>query len=96
MKIHHIEWLLNRYPYRVIVSLIIDCALLPSISPTDKTIVQVMQDNYNGGPDFTFECVGNIHLMRAALESAHKGKHAWLVCIFNYKLPKLLNIHSMN
>lgn len=39
----------------------------------DKTIVQVMQDNYNGGPDFTFECVGNIHLMRAALESAHKG-----------------------
>lgn len=48
------------------------------INPTaepykDKSIVQVLQENYNGGPDFTFECVGNVHLMRAALESAHKG-----------------------
>lgn len=27
----------------------------------------------DGGLDYTFECVGNIHTMRAALESCHKG-----------------------
>jgi S-(hydroxymethyl)glutathione dehydrogenase/alcohol dehydrogenase len=26
-----------------------------------------------GGADYTFECVGNIHLMRMALESCHRG-----------------------
>jgi S-(hydroxymethyl)glutathione dehydrogenase/alcohol dehydrogenase len=26
-----------------------------------------------GGADYTFECVGNVNLMRAALESAHRG-----------------------
>jgi S-(hydroxymethyl)glutathione dehydrogenase/alcohol dehydrogenase len=26
-----------------------------------------------GGADYTFECVGNVHLMRAALESCHRG-----------------------
>lgn len=26
-----------------------------------------------GGGDYTFECVGNVHLMRQALETAHKG-----------------------
>jgi S-(hydroxymethyl)glutathione dehydrogenase/alcohol dehydrogenase len=26
-----------------------------------------------GGADYTFECVGNITLMRAALESCHRG-----------------------
>ncbi|MCX5614202.1 S-(hydroxymethyl)glutathione dehydrogenase/class III alcohol dehydrogenase [Bombella saccharophila] len=27
----------------------------------------------NGGADYTFECVGNVSLMRQALESAHRG-----------------------
>jgi hypothetical protein len=26
-----------------------------------------------GGSDYTFECVGNVKLMRAALESCHRG-----------------------
>jgi S-(hydroxymethyl)glutathione dehydrogenase / alcohol dehydrogenase len=26
-----------------------------------------------GGADYTFECVGNVHLMRAALECCHRG-----------------------
>lgn len=39
----------------------------------DKTIQQVLFDLTDGGPDYTFECIGNIHTMRAALESAHKG-----------------------
>jgi S-(hydroxymethyl)glutathione dehydrogenase/alcohol dehydrogenase len=31
----------------------------------------------NGGADYSFECVGNVHLMRQALECCHKG---WGVC----------------
>ena len=26
-----------------------------------------------GGADYTFECIGNVNLMRAALESCHRG-----------------------
>ena len=32
-----------------------------------------LQEEFNGGPDYTFECVGNVHVMRQALESCHKG-----------------------
>jgi len=39
----------------------------------DKPIQQVLVDMTDGGLDYTFECVGNIHTMRAALESCHKG-----------------------
>jgi len=39
----------------------------------DKPIQQVLADMTDGGLDYTFECVGNIHTMRAALESCHKG-----------------------
>lgn len=38
-----------------------------------KSIVAYLQEHYDGGPDFTFECVGNVHVMRQALESCHKG-----------------------
>ncbi|CAI5450923.1 unnamed protein product [Caenorhabditis angaria] len=30
-------------------------------------------ENFNGGFDYTFECIGNVHTMRQALEAAHKG-----------------------
>ena len=39
----------------------------------DKPTQQVLVDLTDGGLDFTFECIGNIHTMRAALESCHKG-----------------------
>ena len=39
----------------------------------DKTIQQVLVDMTDGGLDYTFECIGNVHTMRAALESCHKG-----------------------
>eukprot|EP00123_Amoebidium_parasiticum_P001518 comp12630_c0_seq1/m.7675 comp12630_c0_seq1/g.7675 ORF comp12630_c0_seq1/g.7675 comp12630_c0_seq1/m.7675 type:complete len:381 (-) comp12630_c0_seq1:408-1550(-) len=39
----------------------------------DKPIQQVLVDLTDGGLDYTFECVGNVHLMRAALECCHKG-----------------------
>jgi len=39
----------------------------------DKPIQQVLCEMTDGGLDYTFECVGNIHTMTAALESCHKG-----------------------
>ncbi|KAJ2797108.1 hypothetical protein H4S07_006029, partial [Coemansia furcata] len=40
----------------------------------DKTIQQVIVDNYDGGVDYSFECSGgNVEVMRAALECCHKG-----------------------
>ncbi|KAG1653404.1 Alcohol dehydrogenase class-3 [Nymphon striatum] len=39
----------------------------------DKSIQEVLSEITNGGPDYTFECIGNVGTMRAALESCHKG-----------------------
>uniref|UniRef100_A0A914WET5 S-(hydroxymethyl)glutathione dehydrogenase n=1 Tax=Plectus sambesii TaxID=2011161 RepID=A0A914WET5_9BILA len=36
-------------------------------------IQQVLVDMLDGGFDYTFECIGNVNTMRAALESSHKG-----------------------
>lgn len=39
----------------------------------DTPIQQVLVDMTDGGLDYTFECIGNVATMRAALESCHKG-----------------------
>jgi S-(hydroxymethyl)glutathione dehydrogenase/alcohol dehydrogenase len=39
----------------------------------DKPIQQVIVDMTNGGVDYSFECIGNVHVMRSALECCHKG-----------------------
>lgn len=39
----------------------------------DRPIQQVLVDMMDGGFDYTFECIGHVGLMRAALESCHKG-----------------------
>ena len=39
----------------------------------DKPIEQVIVEMTDGGVDYSFECVGNVKLMRAALECCHKG-----------------------
>ena len=39
----------------------------------DAPIQQVIVELTDGGADYTFECVGNVNLMRAALEACHKG-----------------------
>ncbi|MBT6209762.1 MAG: S-(hydroxymethyl)glutathione dehydrogenase/class III alcohol dehydrogenase [Woeseia sp.] len=39
----------------------------------DAPIQEVLVDLTNGGVDYSFECVGNANLMRAALECCHKG-----------------------
>jgi len=39
----------------------------------DRPINEVLVEKTDGGLDYTFECIGNVHTMRAALESCHKG-----------------------
>ncbi|THF98533.1 hypothetical protein TEA_014080 [Camellia sinensis var. sinensis] len=39
----------------------------------DKPIQQVIVDLTDGGVDYSFECIGNVSVMRAALECCHKG-----------------------
>jgi len=38
-----------------------------------KPIQDVLVEMTDGGLDYTFECIGNVKTMRAALESCHKG-----------------------
>ncbi len=39
----------------------------------DTPIQQVIVDLTNGGVDYSFECIGNVDVMRSALECCHKG-----------------------
>ncbi len=39
----------------------------------DRPIEQVIIDLTDGGVDYSFECIGNVHVMRQALECCHKG-----------------------
>ncbi|SEK65283.1 S-(hydroxymethyl)glutathione dehydrogenase / alcohol dehydrogenase [Atopomonas hussainii] len=45
------------------------------VNPRDyaKPIQEVIVEMTDGGVDYSFECVGNVQLMRAALECCHKG-----------------------
>lgn len=47
--------------------------LNPKDFPADKPFQQQLVEKYNGGFDYTFECIGNVGVMRCALEAAHKG-----------------------
>jgi S-(hydroxymethyl)glutathione dehydrogenase/alcohol dehydrogenase len=42
-------------------------------SKIDGDLVAHLVNLTNGGGDYTFECIGNVKVMRVALESAHKG-----------------------
>jgi S-(hydroxymethyl)glutathione dehydrogenase/alcohol dehydrogenase len=46
-----------------------------TINPKDHSapIQEVIVEMTDGGVDYSFECVGNVKLMRAALECCHKG-----------------------
>ncbi|WP_235727475.1 S-(hydroxymethyl)glutathione dehydrogenase/class III alcohol dehydrogenase [Kangiella shandongensis] len=39
----------------------------------DKSIQEVIVDMTDGGVDYSFECIGNVDVMRSALECCHKG-----------------------
>lgn len=45
------------------------------VNPKDhnKPIQEVLIEMTDGGLDYTFECIGNVATMRAALEACHKG-----------------------
>lgn len=45
------------------------------INPKDhqKPVQEVIVELTDGGVDFSFECIGNVEVMRAALECCHKG-----------------------
>ena len=49
------------------------------INPADfgQPIQEVIVEMTNGGVDYSFECIGNVNVMRAALECCHKG---WCEC----------------
>ncbi|MEC5423766.1 S-(hydroxymethyl)glutathione dehydrogenase/class III alcohol dehydrogenase [Virgibacillus sp. C22-A2] len=42
-------------------------------SKFDKPIQEVIVEMTDGGVDYSFECIGNVEVMRSALESCHKG-----------------------
>ena len=44
----------------------------PTEVGTDK-VVSAIQDLTDGGADFTFDCTGNVNVMRQALEACHRG-----------------------
>ncbi|CAO3438714.1 S-(hydroxymethyl)glutathione dehydrogenase/class III alcohol dehydrogenase [Azospirillum doebereinerae] len=39
----------------------------------DRPIQEVLVEMTDGGVDYSFECIGNVNVMRAALECCHKG-----------------------
>ncbi|EGC34614.1 hypothetical protein DICPUDRAFT_48169 [Dictyostelium purpureum] len=41
--------------------------------PAGKNIQQHIVDITDGGVDYSFECIGNVNVMRSALECCHKG-----------------------
>ncbi|SEB08819.1 zinc-binding dehydrogenase, partial [Rubrimonas cliftonensis] len=45
------------------------------VNPKDhaQPIQEVLVEMTGGGLDYTFEAIGNVHVMRAALEACHKG-----------------------
>ncbi len=39
----------------------------------DKPIQEVIVELTDGGVDFSFECIGNVNVMRSALECCHRA-----------------------
>ncbi|XP_029973572.1 alcohol dehydrogenase 1-like [Salarias fasciatus] len=55
----------------------------------DKPISQVLSDMTNGGVDYSLECIGNVGVMRSALESCVRG---WGVSV----IVGLTNVHDFS
>ena len=50
------------------------CLHLPCTQDhADKPIQEVIVGMTDGGVDYSFECIGNVEVMRSALECCHKG-----------------------
>ncbi|MFL0800669.1 MAG: S-(hydroxymethyl)glutathione dehydrogenase/class III alcohol dehydrogenase [Agarilytica sp.] len=44
-----------------------------NLDNSDKQIQEIIVDLTDGGVDYSFECIGNVEVMRSALECCHKG-----------------------
>ncbi len=44
-----------------------------NLDASDKQIQDIIVDLTDGGVDYSFECIGNVEVMRSALECCHKG-----------------------
>ncbi len=71
------------------------------VNPKDheKPIQQVLVDLTDGGVDYSFECIGNVSVMRAALECCHKASIlcefvAQMVCVCIKHLWFAINIQG--
>ncbi len=61
----------------------------------DKPIKDVLLDINKWGIDHTFECIGNVNVMRAALESAHRGwGQSVIIGVAGSGLRKFPPVHS--
>lgn len=49
----------------------------PKELPEGQTIQDYLINKYDGGMDYTFECIGNVDTMRAALERYDDGR-VWM------------------
>lgn len=47
--------------------------LNPSKLPQGTSVQEKLIEMTDGGCDYTFDCTGNVHVMRSALEACHKG-----------------------
>jgi S-(hydroxymethyl)glutathione dehydrogenase/alcohol dehydrogenase len=45
----------------------------PTDLPQGQSIQEKLIEMTDGGCDYTFDCTGNVHVMRSALEACHKG-----------------------
>ena len=45
------------------------------LNPKDvnENVAEYIRDHFNGGVDYSFECIGNVNVMRDALECTHMG-----------------------
>jgi S-(hydroxymethyl)glutathione dehydrogenase / alcohol dehydrogenase len=43
------------------------------VNPAGINVVEKLVDLTNGGADYSFECIGNVEVMRQALECCHRG-----------------------
>lgn len=55
-----------------------DCVNPKDPQHEGKPIQEVIVGMTDGGVDYSFECIGNVHVMRSALECCHKG---WGECV---------------
>ncbi|WJX67890.1 hypothetical protein P8452_52317 [Trifolium repens] len=62
------------FPEETIVGVTKNFGVTEFINPKDheKPIQQVISDLTDGGVDYSFECIGNVSVMRSALECCHK------------------------